>query len=167
MKRGCRRDPKPNAGEEETDDSERLFIRLLTRLHRAGGSENPAAIFKTPDQRRCFGTKKDRAPGCAAGPVFQSFAMRTNVSSFFFPAFPSMNRFLTTTLSACLLLECSAAFAEGAPLRMGISGFALPEHRTEIVRATEKVIRPMFGEDGLTVRDYTVSELEVFFLIVS
>ena len=71
-----------------------------------------------------------------------------------------MNRFLTTTLSACLLLECSAAFAEGAPLRMGISGFALPEHRTEIVRATEKVIRPMFGEDGLTVRDYTVSELE-------
>lgn len=58
MKRGCRRDPKPNAGEEETDDSERLFIRLLTRLHRAGGSENPAAIFKTPDQRRCFGTKK-------------------------------------------------------------------------------------------------------------
>lgn len=82
------------------------------------------------------------------------------MSSFFFPAFPSMNRFLTTTLSACLLLECSAAFAEGAPLRMGISGFALPEHRTEIVRATEKVIRPMFGEDGLTVRDYTVSELE-------
>ena len=38
------------------------------------------------------------------------------MSSFFFPAFPSMNRFLTTTLSACLLLECSAAFAEGAAL---------------------------------------------------
>ena len=46
-----------------------------------------------------------------------------------------------------------------APLRIGISGFALPEHREQIVEATENALRPVFGT-RLMARHYSVQDLE-------
>lgn len=62
-------------------------------------------------------------------------------------------------LSLFGIIASQTQAAEDA-LRMGISGFALPEHRAQIVEATEQALRPLFGDGRLVVRNYPVSDLE-------
>ena len=56
-------------------------------------------------------------------------------------------------------IACSAHSADDV-LRMGISGFALQEHRAQIVAATEQALRPLFGNGRLVVKHYPVRDLE-------
>lgn len=67
---------------------------------------------------------------------------------------------LRSLTSALLLAASLSLYAADAPVRMGISGFAIDEHRSQIVEATERAILPLFEKDGLEVKSYTVKALE-------
>ena len=57
--------------------------------------------------------------------------------------FKAVSLFLTFGLT----ISASSTIAADVdlPLRIGISGFALQEHRDQIVEATENALRPLFG----------------------
>lgn len=71
--------------------------------------------------------------------------------------FKAVSLFLTFGLT---ILASSITVADvDVPLRIGISGFALQEHRDQIVEATENALRPLFGS-RLIAKHYSVHDLE-------